>query len=694
MAGAIIGALRAELSASVAQFEKDLAQGSKAVKGFADNFDNAGKALASAGAKMSLAITAPFIIFAKGATDAARDAEELQSKFNYTFSAIGTDMNKWAEETGDSMGRSTQTMQDLASSFGLLFNKAAPTAQAAGEMSKEFSQLALDLSSFFNVTESEALEKLRSGLVGQAEPLRAFGVFLNAADVEARALQMGLAATSKELTEQDKIMARANIIMEQTKVAQGDLARTADSAANQQRKLKEEMDELSVEIGQMLLPLLTQLVKWLTDVVDWFKSLDPEMQKTIVTIAGVAAVIGPLLIVLGGMATGIAAIIRLVPAIVAGIKAVGAAALTSSGQLSGMSKAMLALAAAPLVFEGGKKIGNDLGHQLGLLQASLKFGISMEEAERLYQKAIAERGQKLKDAAAAAVLAEAEKAAAEQKAIEEKEAAAQAAFVAEMKRIQDEADAAAAAAAAKALATKAQADLEAEIARQEGEYERERQAAEDKWNDDFDRKWQQGAYAPDPMDDMGPDTLPFDDLAAQTDLVALTLANLPVFEVAEDFTMLSDAVDMSVQALGAMIMNGGSAGDIVKRLAQELLQMTLLGPALQGMAASIKGFLGIGAGGDGSGGGSFLNGIGNAIGNFFAGGFAEGGTIPRGQWGIVGENGPEPAFAGSGDLQVFPNGSGGGNSQVFNITTKDADSFRRSERQIARDARRRMQPQS
>lgn len=688
MAGAIIGALRAELSASVAQFEKDLAQGSKAVKGFADNFDNAGKALASAGAKMSLAITAPFVIFAKGATDAARDAEELQSKFNFVFAAIGTDMNKWAEETGDSMGRSTQTMQDLASSFGLLFNKAAPTAQAAGEMSKEFSQLALDLSSFFNVTEQDALEKLRSGLVGQAEPLRAFGVFLNAADVEARALQMGLAATSKELTEQDKIMARANIIMEQTKVAQGDLARTADSASNQQRRLKEEMDELSVQVGQMLLPLLTELVKWLNSVVDWFKSLDPEMQKTIVTIAGVAAALGPLLIILGSVATGIGAIIRLVPAIIAGIKAIGAAAVTTGGQLSTMSKGLAALAAAPLVFEGGKKIGNDLGHQLGLLQASLKFGISMEEAERLYQKAIAERGQKLKDAAAAAVKAEADKAAAEQKAIADREAAAQAAFLADMQRIQDEADARQAAADRAAAAKKAAADLDAEIARQEAEIEREREQREKDWNDAFDRKWKLGDYAPDPMDDMGPDELPYDDTAAQMDLVAQTMANLPTFEVAEDFTMLTDAVNMSVDALGAMIMNGGSAGDIMKRLAQELLQMTLLGPALQGLSNSINGWL------QGSGVGSWMNNIGSSIGSFFAGGFAEGGTIPRGHWGIVGERGPEPVFAGSGDLQVFPNGSGGGNTQVFNIQTKDADSFRRSERQIARDGRRRLQPQS
>lgn len=86
-------------------------------------------------------------------------------------------------------------------------------------------------------------------------------------------------------------------------------------------------------------------------------------------------------------------------------------------------------------------------------------------------------------------------------------------------------------------------------------------------------------------------------------------------------------------------------------------------------------------------GGLVKSGIGSIFQNF-AGGFALGGTIRRGQWGIVGENGPEPVFAGSGDLEVFPNGSmGRGVTQVFNIGQMTQDTFRMTKRQYARVAK-------
>lgn len=73
--------------------------------------------------------------------------------------------------------------------------------------------------------------------------------------------------------------------------------------------------------------------------------------------------------------------------------------------------------------------------------------------------------------------------------------------------------------------------------------------------------------------------------------------------------------------------------------------------------------------------------------NLFAGFFAEGGTIPAGQWGIVGENGPEPVYAGRSSATVVPNGSGNSNVSVYmNINNPiDPAGFQRSRAQMARD---------
>ena len=120
-----------------------------------------------------------------------------------------------------------------------------------------------------------------------------------------------------------------------------------------------------------------------------------------------------------------------------------------------------------------------------------------------------------------------------------------------------------------------------------------------------------------------------------------------------------------------------------------------LGGMLASLGSAAMSIFGGGAGIDTSGFASAfqalpLPGIG-AGGGGFAGGFATGGVIPRGQWGIVGERGPESIYAGKGDLTVYPNSKmGGGMTQVFNISTPDANSFRASQRQIARQGRQKL----
>src|SRR3546814_20116561 len=95
-------------------------------------------------------------------------------------------------------------------------------------MSQIFAQLAQDLVSFYNVDTETAIQKLRSGLSGESEPLRDFGVFLTEANVKAKALEMGLTGVGDELTEQAKILARYQLVLEATKNAQGDVARSEE----------------------------------------------------------------------------------------------------------------------------------------------------------------------------------------------------------------------------------------------------------------------------------------------------------------------------------------------------------------------------------------------------------------------------------------------------------------------------------
>jgi hypothetical protein len=296
----------ADLFASLTWDLEDFNRGTTSIEnGFKSLMDKAqqlGERFRTIGRDMTLALSLPLGGFGAFAISAASDAEELQSAFNQTFGSMAGAMNEWAQASGDALGRSTQSMQRAAGSFGSFFNQAASTREEAAKMSQTFAVLTQDLSSFYNVSESDALNKLRSGLSGESEPLRDFGVFLSEATVEAKAFELGLAATKKELTEQDKVLARYQLILEGTAAAQGDVERTSGSFANQVRRLQAAFEELKVAIGERLLPIITPLIERVTDLVESFTELPKWVQDAAVRFGVFLFAIGPVLSVLTTLA--------------------------------------------------------------------------------------------------------------------------------------------------------------------------------------------------------------------------------------------------------------------------------------------------------------------------------------------------------------------------------------------------------
>ncbi len=311
MAASAIGALRVTLGIDTAAFTDGLSAAQKRMSATSEKLKAVGGKIALVGAGMSAALTGPLAAFGKGAFTAASDAAELQSSFDTTFGKMSSTMNKWAESTGDAMGRSTQEMQKAANTFGIFFNTAVDPAKAA-QMSQTFAKLAQDLGSFYNVDTETAIEKLRSGLSGESEPLRDFGVFLTEATVKAKGLQLGLTGVGNEFTEQEKITARYALIMEATTKAQGDVVRTASGTANQMRATKAAFEELQVTVGTKLLPALTPLITALGTVLTTLTSLPAPVQTGIVAVAALGAALGPVTIGVGGL---VAAFSTVVPAL-------------------------------------------------------------------------------------------------------------------------------------------------------------------------------------------------------------------------------------------------------------------------------------------------------------------------------------------------------------------------------------------
>lgn len=181
----------------------------------------------------------------------ASDAAETGSAFRTVFKGVSGDVAGYVDRMNKRFGITTAELQRAATTFGV-FGKAAGVSRGdLGGFTKDLVGAGLDLASFYNADPTEVFQALHSGLAGEAEPLRQFGIFLSDAAMKSKAATMGLTG---ELTESQKVMVRQAIIMESLGDAQGDMARTSDGLANKTKALKGRLTEAATTIGTALLP--------------------------------------------------------------------------------------------------------------------------------------------------------------------------------------------------------------------------------------------------------------------------------------------------------------------------------------------------------------------------------------------------------------------------------------------------------
>lgn len=204
--------------------------------------------------------------FAKSSVDAASDLSESMSKVTVVFGDQADEVVKWSETSNKAFGASQQAALEAAGTYGNLFQAFGIGQKPAQDMSQSLVELAADLASFNNTSVDDALVALQSGLSGETEPLKRYGVALNDVRLKEEAVALGLIATTKDaLTPAAKAQAAYALIMKDTTLAQGDFARTSDGLANQQRILAASWTNLKAKAGAVLLPLFLTVVSFLVD---------------------------------------------------------------------------------------------------------------------------------------------------------------------------------------------------------------------------------------------------------------------------------------------------------------------------------------------------------------------------------------------------------------------------------------------
>jgi hypothetical protein len=198
--------------------------------------------------------------FGVKAVSAASDLTESASKAGVVFGKSSASVLAFGDTAAKSLGLSKQEAIEAAGTFGNLFVAMGIGQGTSADLSTSLVKLASDLASFNNANPADVLEALRAGLLGEAEPLRKFGVQLSAARVQEEGVRLGLIKQANDvLPAAGKAQAAYSIIIKDTATAQGDFGRTSTGLANQQRILTAQFKDFAAAAGGVALPAATKL---------------------------------------------------------------------------------------------------------------------------------------------------------------------------------------------------------------------------------------------------------------------------------------------------------------------------------------------------------------------------------------------------------------------------------------------------
>jgi hypothetical protein len=242
--------LKLNLLADVDQFSKSLKTADMDTQTFGKKLSKFGKNAAKAFALAGAAASAFAVKVGLDGVQAASDLNEEVSKAEVIFGDVSDEIKAFAKTADRALGL-TQTEALKASSTFATFGKASGLAgKDLSKFSKGATTLASDLASFYNTNADEAITAIGAALRGESEPIRKYGVLLNDATIKAKAMEMGFMSGKGALDLSAKSLASYQVILDQTKDAQGDFARTSDGLAGQQKILKAQFDNLKTTIGE------------------------------------------------------------------------------------------------------------------------------------------------------------------------------------------------------------------------------------------------------------------------------------------------------------------------------------------------------------------------------------------------------------------------------------------------------------
>jgi hypothetical protein len=340
-----IDKLTEKLSQANSAFHKTAASIDKRQRELDKNLAKLGDSLGRGLDRASLVAGVAFGAIVAGSIEAAKRAEAVNGAFEQTFRAMPKEA---AAATAGIAKEFSRLETDIKENFTQLSSVMTALGVSGAQTLSVVDQLqrrSLDIAAFKDVSDAQAFQAVISGITGETEPLKRFGIVVNETAVKAELLKLGFKGNSTEASEAAKVIARANIILRQSGEMAGQVAREADTLAEQQKRTRTEFLKTAEEFGQQFLPVAKQVLGWATDALKAFNDLPTGTQNAALGLLALVAAGGPIVAVIKGLKAVITAAVA-ARAALAAVAAVGAGGAAKAAAGGAAKRGALAVAGA------------------------------------------------------------------------------------------------------------------------------------------------------------------------------------------------------------------------------------------------------------------------------------------------------------------------------------------------------------
>lgn len=373
--------------------------------------------------------------------EAAKRAEAVNGAFSQIFRDMPEKASAATSAISTEFGRLETDIKDNFTQIGGVLAGLGVKGEQALTIIDQLQRRALDLAAFKDVADADAFAAVISGITGETEPLKRFGLVVNETATKAELLRLGFKGNAQQAPEAAKAIARANLILAKSAEIHGQVARESNTLAEQEKRTRAQFVAAAEDFGQQFLPVAADVLKWATQALGAFNDLPSGTQNAALGLLALVAVGGPIISVIKGLKDLITAAIAAkaaMAALGAGGAAGSAAGGAAAGGAAGAAARVAPLAVGAAIIGGGVASfapapyrGDDLDRQLEQARKDQRQADALAADTFLKSSRVVEQQRASAQRAAARVATLQQQAARQQQAAQQAEAA----------RIQAQADA-------------------------------------------------------------------------------------------------------------------------------------------------------------------------------------------------------------------------------------------------------------